>query len=255
MGFEEVEILGEKLAYYGVGFSSSSEIAAFAKKKQLEINRSLLDKGVVILDPENTYIGPEVEIGKGSVIYPNVYIFGKTKIGERCSVFPFSYIRDVTMGKGNEIVSSHLCDTSIGDSNSVGPYSRTRGGASIGNNVKIGNFNELKNTKFGDESRMAHFSYLGDCDVGEDVNIGAATVTANYNGVSKFHSVIKDGAFVGSRTTIVSPVEIGEDAMTAAGSTITEDVPSGAMGIARERQTNKEGYAIKFRQEALKGEK
>ncbi len=255
MKFDEVEILGEKPAYYGVNFSSASEIASFAKQKQLEINRGLLDKGVVILDPENTYIGPKVEIGVGSVIYPNVYIFGQTKIGEDCVIYPFSYLKNVKMGDKNEILSAHLCDTSIGNNNSLGPYFRSRGDTRIGNNTKIGNFNEMKNTRFGDDSRMAHFSYLGDCEVGEDVNIGAATITANYNGVSKFPSSIGDHAFIGSRTTLVSPVKIGESAMTAAGSTITEDVPPNAMGIAREKQTNKEEYAIRFREKALKGGK
>ncbi len=252
MDFAGVEILGEALGYYGVAFSSASEIASFAKEKQLEINRSLLDQNVVILDPSNTYIGPKVEIGEGSVIYPNVYIFGDTKIGDGCKILPFSYLNNVKMGNDNEIVSSHLCDTFIGERNHIGPYCRTRGGTVIGSDVKIGNFNELKNTDFGDGSRMAHFSYLGDCDVGKDVNIGAATVTANYDGVNKHHSHIGDGAFVGSRTTIVSPVRIGEGAMTAAGSTITKDVPAKAMGIARARQVNKEGYADVFHEKALK---
>ena len=252
MGFSGVEILGETLDYYGIDFSSASEIAVFAKEKQLEINRSFLKENVVILDPSNTYIGPRVEIGEGSVIYPNVYIFGETKIGKGCKILPFSFLNNVKMGNDNEIVSSHLCDTRIGERNLIGPYCRSRGGTVIGNDVKIGNFNELKNTDFGDESRMAHFSYLGDCTVGRDVNIGAATVTANYDGVNKHHSYIGDGAFVGSRTTLVSPIRIGEGAMTAAGSTITEDVPPKAMGIARARQINKEGYADAFHQKALK---
>ncbi len=245
-----IEILGEPLSYYGLEGLPAPKAAAFLKKTKKRINASLLKQGVYLLDPETTYIGPKVRIGEGTVIYPNTHIYGETSIGKGNVIGPNCYLEECRIGDGNKIQLSHIVDTEIGNATQLGPYFRSRGGAKIEDGVKIGNFNEIKNAAIGKESRMAHLSYLGDVDVGEDVNVGAGTITANYDGASKFHSSIGDRAFIGSGSTIVSPVSIGNDAFLAAGSTITEDVPPHAMAIAREHQTNKEGYGDLLRQRA-----
>lgn len=247
---DSIKILGEPLSYYGIEEFSPAKIASFWKKQQKKINAAFLKQGVFLLDPEATYIGPEVKIGEGTVVYPNTHIYGKTFIGKDNLIGPNCYLENVRIGNGNEIQFSHIVDTEIGNETRLGPYFRSRGGAKIEDGVKIGNFNEIKNAKMGKESRMAHLSYLGDVDLGEDVNIGAGTITANYDGFSKHHSSIGNRAFIGSGTTIVSPVEIGDNAFIAAGSTVSQSVPAHAMAIARERQTNKAGYGDLLMQKA-----
>ena len=234
-----------------LGINDRYQLSIAAKIIQRRINKELMLSGVSIEDPDTTYIGPDVVIGRDSIIRPNTYILGKCVIGEDNVLGPNLYLENVEIGNENEIIESHLVDTTIGNKTTLGPYLRTRKGVVIKDETHIGNFNELKNVVFGKGSKAAHLSYLGDSNIGEGVNIGCGTIIANYDGVNKFHSEIKDHAFIGSGTTIISPVEIGEGAFTAAGSTINKDVPAHDMAIARARQENKKGYADVLKEKAL----
>ena len=235
-------ILGEKLERYGLSSASAEEIAAFAKQKQTEINARLLQEGVYLMDPSSTYIGPSVKIGKGTIIEANTHIYGNSQIGEHNHIGPSSYLANVQIGSDNQIRFSHLEDTKIGDENEIGPYFRSRGNSLIGDHTRVGNFVEFKHVDFASTSKAAHLSYLGDATIEEGVNIGAGTITANYDGKKKHPTHIGKGAFIGSNSVLIAPIEIGDDALVAAGSTLTEDVPEKGLGIARSRQTNKEHY-------------
>ena len=221
------------------------------KAMRERINKRLMLSGVTIVDPDTTYIGVDVVIQNDTVIYPNTTIFGKSKIGRDNVIGPNTYLNNVKIDNQNRITFSHIDDCEIGSSNDLGPYLRMRNGCVIEDNTLIGNFNELKNAHIGKISRASHLSYLGDVTIGEDVNIGCGTIIANFDGVNKFSSVIKDKAFVGSGSTIISPVTVGEDAFIAAGSVINHDVGDGDMGIARARQENKEKYSAVLKSKAL----
>ena len=200
------------------------------------------DKGITILDPRNTYIASEVQITKGNVIYPNTFLKGKIKIGPKNVLGPNLHIEgQVTIGTGNNISYSHITNTKIGNNNQIGPYSRLRDNVVIKDNVKIGNFVEIKNSYIGENAQIAHLSYIGDAKLGKSVNIGAGTITANYNSTTgkKSKTIIKDKASTGSNSVLVAPVTIGENAIVAAGSVVTKNVPANALAITRPKQENK----------------
>lgn len=216
------------------------------KNKKEEINEKLIkkykEKGITILDPRNTYIGLGVQISKGSVIYPNTFLNGKIKIGKQNTLGPNLYIEGkVSIGTGNNITYSHITDSVIGNNNQIGPYARLRDGVIIKNNIKIGNFVEIKNSQIDNFTQIAHLSYIGDAKIGEHVNIGAGTITANYNSKTgkKSKTIIKDKAATGSNSVLVAPVVIGKNAMVAAGSVVTKSVPNNALAITRPKQENK----------------
>ncbi|MCH3909430.1 MAG: bifunctional UDP-N-acetylglucosamine diphosphorylase/glucosamine-1-phosphate N-acetyltransferase GlmU [Bacilli bacterium] len=234
-----------------LGVNDRYQLSVAAKILQRRINKALMVSGVSIEDPENTYIAPSVKIGADSIIKPGCYIMGDTTIGEENVIGPNTYLENVVIGDLNEIVYSHLADTKVGNKTTLGPYLRTRKNVVIADEAHIGNFNELKNVNFGDGSKCAHLSYLGDANIGAHVNVGCGTIIANYDGVNKFHSDIGDNVFLGSGSTIISPIKVGDGAFIAAGSTINEDIPSGDMAIARSRQTNKPGYAKVLHEKAL----
>ena len=207
-----------------------------------KVVKKFKDKGITILDPRNTYIGNEVKISKGNVIYPNTFLKGKIKIGSKNILGPNLYLEGaVTIGTGNNITFSHITNSTIGNQNQIGPYARLRDNIIIKNNVKIGNFVELKNSVIGNNTQIAHLSYIGDAKIGKNVNIGAGTITANYNSVTgkKSTTIIKDGASTGSNSVLVAPVTISENAMVAAGSVVTKNVPAKALAITRPKQENK----------------
>ena len=207
-----------------------------------KVTKKFQDKGITILDPRNTYIGTEVKIGKGNVIYPNTFLKGKIKIGSKNILGPNLYIEGtVTIGNGNNLTFSHITDSKIGNQNQIGPYARLRDNVTIKNNIKVGNFVEIKNSQVGNGTQIAHLSYIGDAKLGKNVNIGAGTITANYNSVTgkKSTTIIKDGASTGSNSVLVAPVTISEDALIAAGSVITKNVPKKALVITRSKQENK----------------
>ena len=204
------------------------------------------EKGITILDPRNTYIGQGVHIAKGNTIYPNTLLKGKIKIGPNNTLGPNLYIEGkVTIGSGNHITYSHITNSRIGNNNQIGPYSRLRDNVVIKNNARIGNFVEIKNSVIDDGTRIAHLSYIGDAKLGKKVNIGAGTITANYNSITrkKNRTIIKDGASTGSNSVLVAPVTISENALVGAGSVITKNVPKNALAITRPKQENKLNWA------------
>ncbi|NLI90043.1 MAG: bifunctional UDP-N-acetylglucosamine diphosphorylase/glucosamine-1-phosphate N-acetyltransferase GlmU [Epulopiscium sp.] len=206
------------------------------------INESHMESGVILEDPTNTYIGPDVSIGYGSTIEPNCILKGKTKIGKHCFIGHNSNIEDSKVANRVTIENSVIRQSIIHEEAYIGPFAYIRPQSEIGRNVRIGDFVEIKNSTIGDNTKVSHLTYVGDADVGEDVNFGCGSILVNYDGVEKHRSNIEDHAFIGCNTKIVSPVNIGKRAYTAAGSTITKDIPEESLGIARSRQENKEGW-------------
>ena len=210
------------------------------------INTKHMLAGVTLVDPTNTYIAPNAIIGRDTTIYPNVTIKSNTIIGEDCQIKPNSYLENAQIGNGVKVLSSTISDSKIGDYTSVGPYSHIRNNCELGQHVRVGNFVELKNTSYGDGSKTAHLSYLGDTEVGSNTNIGCGTITVNYDGKNKYRTKIGSDAFIGCNSNLIAPLEIGDGAVVAAGTTVTENAPSDALVIARVKQENKEGYAKKM---------
>lgn len=206
------------------------------------INEYHMRNGVSIIDPDNTYIEADVAIGQDTVIYPGTMIKGNSKIGEDCTIGPNSEIKDCEIGSRTVIRQSVAHDSKIGSEVNIGPFAHIRPKSEIFDEVKIGNFVEIKKTIFGKGSKASHLSYIGDAEVGEDVNIGCGSITVNYDGKNKYLTKIEDGVFIGCNSNLVAPVTVGKGAYVAAGSTITEDVPGQALSIARARQINKENY-------------
>lgn len=202
----------------------------------------LMLSGVRILNPESVRIGCDVSVGCNTVIYPNTILEGNTKIGKNCIIGPNSRICDCKIGDGTEVQSSVATESEIGDNTSVGPFAYIRPNSKIGNNIKVGDFVEVKNATIGNNTKLAHLTYVGDADVGERVNFGCGTVVVNYDGAHKHRTTIGDDCFIGCNTNLVSPVKINNGAYTAAGSTITDEVPENALAIARARQVNKTGW-------------
>jgi len=227
-----------------VGVNTRYELSQAALALRDRKARELSDAGVTVLDPRSTWIDLEVEIGPDTVIYPSVTIEGASRIGSRCVVHPSAHLVNAVMGNDVQVLTSSIVkDSLIGDGVSVGPFCHLRGKTVIGPGAKVGNFVEMKKTDFGRRSKAMHLSYLGDSRVGRDVNIGAGTITCNYDGVKKNATTIGDDVFVGSGTELIAPVSVGKGAYVAAGSTITEDVAPGSLAIARARQVEKRGWA------------
>ncbi|MDD5558395.1 bifunctional UDP-N-acetylglucosamine diphosphorylase/glucosamine-1-phosphate N-acetyltransferase GlmU [Candidatus Methylomirabilis sp.] len=214
----------------------------------------LLAEGVTILDPAHAYIGPFVRIGPDSILYPNVTLEGQTVIGEGTTIHSGCRIRNSTVGDDTVILDGCIIQESqIGDGCQVGPYAHLRPQATLRQRVKVGNFVEVKKSVIGEESKIPHLSYIGDTSIGERVNIGAGTITCNYDGFTKHQTVIEDDVFVGSNASLVAPISVGRGAIIAAGSTITEDVPANALAFGRAQQVNKTGFAATFRSKERKG--
>ena len=239
---KQPRILGEDPSYFGLNNPAPTSLASVARQKQNEINEYWMAHGVYLMDPNAIYIGPKVKLGRGTILEAGTHIYGQSVIGENNHIGPSSYLENVRMGNGNEVRFSHIEDTEIGDENEIGPYFRARDNTKIGSHTRVGNFVEFKHVVFASSSKAAHLSYLGDATVEENVNIGAGTITANYDGKEKHSTHIQQGAFIGSDSVLIAPINIGKDAVVAAGSTLTEDVPAKGLGIARSRQTNKENY-------------
>jgi bifunctional UDP-N-acetylglucosamine pyrophosphorylase / glucosamine-1-phosphate N-acetyltransferase len=234
-----------------LGINDRYQLSIAAKILQQRINKAFLLSGVSIDDPDTTYIGPDVKIGQDTVIRAGTYLMGNTTIGLENVIGPNCYIENCEIGDYNEIIYSHLTDTKVGNKTTLGPYMRARKNAVLKDGAHVGNFMELKNVEFGVGSKAAHLSYLGDATIGDGVNIGCGTIIANYDGVNKFHTEIGNNVFVGSGSTLISPVHLGDDAFVAAGSTLNKDVPAHAMAIARARQENKAGYSDVLHEKAL----
>ncbi|WP_214743103.1 MULTISPECIES: bifunctional UDP-N-acetylglucosamine diphosphorylase/glucosamine-1-phosphate N-acetyltransferase GlmU [unclassified Exiguobacterium] len=216
-----------------------SQAEAIMRKRT---NERLMREGVTFMDPASTYISPDVVIGSDTIIYPGTVILGKTIIGSECVVGPNSDIRNSVIEDHAVVRQSVVTDSKIGEAAQVGPFAHLRQQAVLGANTRIGNFVEIKKSSFGDGAKASHLSYIGDASIGERVNLGCGSITVNYDGKNKFETVVEDDAFVGCNVNLIAPVKVGKGAIVAAGSTITNDVPEEALAIARERQTNKEGY-------------
>ncbi|EFM10935.1 UDP-N-acetylglucosamine pyrophosphorylase [Paenibacillus curdlanolyticus YK9] len=234
----------------GIGVNDRVGLAEAEQLMRARIVRKHQINGVTIIDPAATYIEAGVVIGADTIIYPGTVLRGSTVIGEDCVIGPQADLTNVELGNGVSVKYSVAVDSVVGDGSAVGPYANLRPGSKLGRECKIGDFVELKNATLGDGSKVSHLSYVGDAVVGKDVNIGCGAITVNYDGFNKSITEIGDNAFVGSNVNLIAPVKIGEGAYVVAGSTITQDVPSGDLAIARERQVNKSGYANKIRARA-----
>ena len=207
----------------------------------------LLAGGVRIVDADHTYIGPASTVGEGSVLLPGVILQGRTSIGKNALLGPNTTIRDCQVGDSVSVNSSQLSESVVEDGEAIGPFAYIRPHCHLSQKVKVGDFVELKNSVIGEGTKISHLTYVGDSDVGAGVNFGCGTVTVNYDGEKKFRTVIGDHAFIGCNTNLVAPVAVGDGAYTAAGSTITEDVPSDSLAIARNRQEVKKNWVKKHR--------
>ena len=214
------------------GYEAARELAleALAKPRAQALARQracqrLLLTGVTVVDPATTYVEESVVVGAGTVIQPNAVISGRSQIGRDCHIGPNTIIRDSRIGDGCRIVASVIEGAVLEEDVTVGPFAHLREGTHLARGVHIGNFAEVKKARLGRAARMGHFAYVGDAQVGDEVNIGAGTVTCNFDGVSKHRTVIGKGAFIGSDTMLVAPVKVGDGAATAAGSVVTRDVP------------------------------
>ncbi|MCY7944573.1 bifunctional UDP-N-acetylglucosamine diphosphorylase/glucosamine-1-phosphate N-acetyltransferase GlmU [Bacillus inaquosorum] len=247
-----IEILkneGETVAAYQTGnFQETlgvNDRVALSQAEQFmkeRINKRHMQNGVTLIDPMNTYISPDAVIGSDTVIYPGTVIKGEVQIGEDTIIGPHTEIMNSSIGNRTVIKQSVVNHSKVGNDVNIGPFAHIRPDSVIGNEVKIGNFVEIKKTQFGDRSKASHLSYVGDAEVGTDVNLGCGSITVNYDGKNKYLTKIEDGAFIGCNSNLVAPVTVGEGAYVAAGSTVTEDVPGKALAIARARQVNKDDY-------------
>jgi bifunctional UDP-N-acetylglucosamine pyrophosphorylase/glucosamine-1-phosphate N-acetyltransferase len=200
--------------------------------------------GVGINRPDTCVIDPEVEVAPGTVIEPFVQLLGRTRVGRDCRIRSFSVIENCTLGNGVQVLQSCVLeDSTIADGARIGPFAHLRPGSEIGENAHVGNFVETKKARLGKGAKANHLTYLGDAEIGEGSNIGAGTITCNYDGVSKHVTRIGKGAFIGSDSTLVAPVTIGDGAYVGAASCITKDVPADALAVGRARQANIEGWA------------
>jgi bifunctional UDP-N-acetylglucosamine pyrophosphorylase/glucosamine-1-phosphate N-acetyltransferase len=205
-----------------------------------------MEAGVTMLDPLSTYIEDTVEIGPDTVILPNTHLWGQTRVGAACTLGPNTVVRDTTIGDRCRVEASVLEGATLEDDVVIGPFAHLRPGAHLARGVHMGNFGEVKNSYLGPGTKMGHFSYLGDATLGENVNVGAGTITCNFDGASKHRTVIEDEVFIGSDSQLVAPVRVRRGAFVGAGSTITKDVPAHALAIARGRQLVKDGWARRF---------
>lgn len=230
-----------------MGINSRRQLAEVENIMRQRILNKLMDDGVTIMDPVSTFIEKGVEIGQDTVIYPYTWLEGTTKIGEDCQIGPNVRLTNVRIGNTAELQFVYGHDCEVQDNVVIGPYVHLRPYTVIGDNVKIGNFVEVKNSHVGTGSKLPHLSYIGDSDIGSSVNIGCGCITVNYDGKKKHRTIIEDNAFVGCNSNMVAPVTIGAGAYIGAGSTITKDVPGDDLGIARAKQKNIEGWAAKYR--------
>ncbi|KNF07802.1 bifunctional protein GlmU [Gottschalkia purinilytica] len=244
---EEFKVGGYKISGHEEiqGINSKIQLAEAEKIMRKRINTSLMAEGAIIIDPDNTYIESDVKIGRDTVIYPGVILEGKTEIGEDCIIGQNTRISNSKIEDRVEIQSSTILDSKVDNDTKVGPYAYLRPNSDIGKNVKIGDFVEVKNAKINDGSKASHLSYIGDAEVGKNVNIGCGVVFVNYDGKNKNKTIVEDNAFIGCNVNLISPVTVKENAYIAAGSTITEDVEEKSLSIARVKQVNKENWVEK----------
>lgn len=249
-----IEILGKK-GLHEDSFSIPLEnmSAANSRKQLLELNNiarknvleKLMDNGVEIINDAGIIVGPDVVVGADTLLLQGTVLKGNTKIGSGCTIGPNSWVENCKFGNNIVFNASQAHDSTVGDCATIGPFTQLRPNSNISKDVHIGDFVEVKNSNIGVGTKVSHLTYVGDSDVGANVNFGCGTVTSNYDGVNKYRTKIGDNAFIGCNTNLIAPVEVGNSAYTAAGSTVTKNVPAGALAVARSRQTNLEGWASK----------
>ena len=232
-----------------LGVNTRVELAQVRRLAQERIHRAHALAGVTVVDPASTLIDAGVEIGRDTIVEPGTFLRGATRIGERCEIGPLTTLIDTAVGDETRIVHSYLHGAELGSGVSVGPFAYLRPQARLRDKAKAGTFVEIKNSDIGEGTKVPHLSYIGDADIGPQTNIGASNVTANYDGVRKHRTTIGARVKTSVDTTFVAPVTVGDEAYTAAGSVIVSDVPARALGIARSRQENIEGYADRRRRD------
>lgn len=211
------------------------------------IVESHMRNGVTVINPENTYISTDTIIGRDTILQPGVMLEGKTVIGDRCTIGPNSQIVDSVLEDGVTVHSSVILKSKVGAKTTIGPFAHIRPESDLGENVRIGNFVEVKKSVIGNESKVSHLSYIGDAEIGNQVNVGCGSITVNYDGKNKYITTIEDNVFVGCNVNLIAPITVKEGSFVAAGSTISKDVPENALAIGRARQENKENYASKLK--------
>jgi len=232
----------------GLGVNTRWQLAEAEQVIRREIRRRWMEAGVTMIDPASTWIDAEVVIGKDTILHPNVTLEGKTVIGEGCEVRSFTRLTNCAVGSHVTILDHCVCaDSQIDEQATIGPFVHLRPGVRVRKKAKVGNFVEMKKTDLGEGAKANHLSYLGDATIGKGVNIGAGTITCNYDGVHKFQTIVGDHVFLGSDTQLIAPVTIGAGAVIAAGTTVTQDVPADALAIARVAQVNRAGWAARRR--------
>ena len=212
-------------------------------------NYYLYADGVEIWDFDNCYVGPFAEVAPGAVLMPGTILKGSTTVASGAVIGPNSLLENAHVGEGSTVNASQIYDSTIGRRTNVGPFAYVRPGCTVGDDIKVGDFVELKNSTIGNGTKISHLTYVGDTDLGQRINLGCGTVTVNYDGKSKYRCTVEDDCFIGCNTNMVAPVTIGKGSYVAAGSTITDNVPAGSLAIARERQTNKPGWADQRRKD------
>lgn len=225
-----------------MGVNNRVQLAEAEVQMRRRIAKKHMLAGVTIIDPEHTYIEAGIKIGQDTILYPGVHLEGQTSIGANCQIGPDSKLVNAKVADYSEIKYSYLLEATVGEKCSVGPFSYLRPGTVLAKGVKVGDFVEVKNSYVGEGSKIPHLSYVGDSSLGKEVNIGAGTITCNYDGKKKFPTYIGDGAFVGSNTNLVAPITVGAGAYIGAGSTVTKDIPAGALAVARGKQKNIENW-------------
>lgn len=214
-----------------IGINTRVHLAEAEAEIRRRINLGWMSRGVTLQDPDSTYIGPDVHLARDVVILANTHLEGQTRVGIGTRIGPNSIVRDAIIGEGCAVVSSFVQEASLGDDVSVGPFARLRKGARLDDGVYMGNFGEVKNSTLGAGVKAGHFCYLGDAEIGPEVNIGAGTITCNFDGKRKHKTVIEEGAFIGSDTMLIAPVRIGKGAHTGAGAVVNRDVPAHSMAV------------------------
>ena len=224
------------------GINSMSQLNEVEDMMQKKLIEGFMEQGVYFQDPTSTYIDADVTISSGTKVLANTHLTGKTSIDENCTIGPNAQINDSSIGKNSKVVNLVVDQSTIHENGNIGPFAHIRPGSELGEGVKVGSFAETKKSKIGKGSKVPHLAYVGDAELGENVNFSAGSITVNYDGKEKHKTDIKDGAFIGSDVMLVAPVTIGEESMIGAGSVITKDVPAKALGIERNNQKNVEGY-------------
>lgn len=234
------------------GVNSREQLAEAEEIMRKRINRFHMENGVTLIDRERTYIGADVRIGMDTIIYPNNNLEGNTVIGSGCTLYPDSRIVDTVIGDRVTVTSSVVLESEVGNDTTIGPFAYVRPESQIGAHVKIGDFVEIKKSCIGDGTKISHLTYVGDAEVGKNVNFGCGTVTVNYDGTRKWKTTVGDNVFIGCNTNLIAPVTVNDGAYIAAGSTITDEVPKDSLAIARARQVVKEEWAAIRRRESGK---